>query len=92
MPDVYSLMSSQSQSAGGAVKESREVQTYVETLYSRPETPTGEEVQTDVPQLRGSNRKGPVTFSLTGGQLYIQELTSYIKSDHSQEDRETGEC
>ncbi|XP_022598123.1 SUN domain-containing protein 2-like [Seriola dumerili] len=43
---MYSFMSAQSQSAEGAVEESREVQPYVEPLYSRPpaaETPTAEE-------------------------------------------------
>ncbi|XP_067432534.1 SUN domain-containing protein 1-like isoform X3 [Thunnus thynnus] len=46
LSSIYSIMSSQSQSAGGAVEESREVQTHVGPLYSRTppaETPTGEE-------------------------------------------------
>lgn len=49
LSSIYSVMSPQSQSAEGAVKESREVQPYKEPLYSRPppaETPTGEEVLT----------------------------------------------
>ncbi|XP_042252994.1 SUN domain-containing protein 2-like isoform X1 [Thunnus maccoyii] len=46
LSSIYSIMSSQSQSAGGAMEESREVQTHVGPLYSRTppaETPTGEE-------------------------------------------------
>ncbi|XP_038591581.1 SUN domain-containing protein 1-like isoform X8 [Micropterus salmoides] len=46
LSSIYSFMSPQSQSAEGAVEESREVQPYVELTYSRPppaETPSGEE-------------------------------------------------
>ncbi|XP_045891599.1 SUN domain-containing protein 1-like [Micropterus dolomieu] len=46
LSSIYSFMSPQSQSAEGAVEESREVRPYVELTYSRPppaETPSGEE-------------------------------------------------
>lgn len=46
LSSIYSFMSPQSQSAEGAVEESREVQPYVELTYSQPppaETPSGEE-------------------------------------------------
>ncbi|XP_071318815.1 SUN domain-containing protein 1-like isoform X3 [Trachinotus anak] len=46
LSSIYSSMSSQSQSAEGAVEESKKVQPYVEPVYSRPppaETPPAEE-------------------------------------------------
>ncbi|KAM9336976.1 uncharacterized protein ABDE67_020014 [Symphorus nematophorus] len=46
LSSIYGFMSPQSQSAEGAVEESKEVQPYEEPLYSRPplaETPSGEE-------------------------------------------------